>query len=732
MRIIILSIALLFCAFAAQSQVLKSAGVWYFLDVDSMTARPAVLPNGTELAYVVGTKTVYYWNRATSTWTAYGSTFNRDSIYFDASIIGSGTVSDPWGVDSTLFATIAGVGDSIAAAVANYFPLQGGTLTGTGGAGFIGLPSQVTAPGAPASGLNIYAQGSSFNWKGTDGYERLFASTLTGGRTYTLPDVSGTFALGSGTTNRVPLWTTTNTLGSSNIQDNGTAVSILNSKPFQLGQWTTAGRPAGTAGYMGYNTTGNGIEWYQGSRWAYALESTFARGTATYIPYFDANGQVTENASLAMLGATAAIQIPSGTTAQRPSVLGGLLRFNNETQSIEFGNATAGTFVSLARANNSTGTFTNTYVPYGSGIGSRLSESGNFTYSGGVLQLVSGSLGVNNSPTGTTVLTGIDLARTAGAADPSVGSGIGILFRRRSSSGSFTANVLSHEIFAFSAGVVTSGYRFTVLNNTSGSNPATTAFLINGHSVSVPDGGFTVSNSTSTPYVNITTTASSGNKEAGLYIKSRGNFGAVIEFDNASTSPGASAGGNILNFYNYKTANSGFTVARMGGGNGNYGMDVIGQFTIRDSTDNLDRFQVNSNGTIFTNAYGTGTKEASDLSKTESVYNAIYATDGTILEKRANTEQYNNITSTTSPVTLSSTISDNLINQGSTQATFTLNMPASPVDGQVLYITYNNAITTLTIDGNGNTIVGSAVTTAVAGSQRKFKFYSGIGWIKQY
>jgi len=96
------------------------------------------------------------------------------------------------------------------------------------------------------------------------------------------------------------------------------------------------------------------------------------------------------------------------------------------------------------------------------------------------------------------------------------------------------------------------------------------------------------------------------------------------------------------------------------------------------------------------------------------------------------TEEYNTVTSTTSPVTLSSTQADNLINQGGTQATFTLNLPASPVDGQVCTITYNNAITTLTIDGNGETIVGSAVVTGVPGSQRKFKFYTGIGWMKIY
>lgn len=452
----------------------------------------------------------------------------------------------------------------------------------------------------------------------------------------------GSIIAGSGT-----LWgNNPNTLPSNIMMSEGgmyTGLTIPNVNSnliFQVGSTSKASLPwpvqttaqanaiVGIAGGTQYESDINAIRWYNGTRKAYALESTFARGTATYIPYFDANGQVIQNAFLAMLGATAAIKIPVGTTAQRPTVSTGLIRYNSETQSLEASNGT--TFITLAQANNATGTFTSGFIPYGSGVGSRLNESGNFTYSGGVLQLVSGSLGVNNSPTGTTILTALDLARTAGSADPSVGSGIGIQFRRRESSNAFTANVLSHEIFAFSAGVVTSGYRFTVHNNTSGSNPATTAFLINGHNVSVPDGGFTVSNSTVTPYVNITTTASSGNKEAGLYIKSRGDFGSVIEFDNASTSPGASALGNILNFYNYKTANSGFTVVRMGGGNGNYGMDVVGQFTVRDSVDNLDRFQVNSGGTIIMNAYGTPATTSATLGKTESGYLASFATDGTV------------------------------------------------------------------------------------------------------
>jgi hypothetical protein len=145
-----------------------------------------------------------------------------------------------------------------------------------------------------------------------------------------------------------------------------------------------------------------------------------------------------------------------------------------------------------------------------------------------------------------------------------------------------------------------------------------------------------------------------------------------------------------------------------------------------------DRFTFDDNGTYQMHTYGSGAMEAPDLSKTESVYDAVYATDGTVLERHSKVERYATITSTSSPQTLSNDYSDNLINQGSTQATFTLTFPASPVDGQVLKITYNNAISVLTLDGNGNVIVGSAVTTAVPGSQRKFKFYTGVGWMKIY
>lgn len=102
--------------------------------------------------------------------------------------------------------------------------------------------------------------------------------------------------LGTGTADRSARWSATNTLGAGSWSDNLTRLQAQ--VPVQFQALTTAGLPTGVTGYHVYNTTINGPGWYQGSRWAYALESTFARGTSTYVPFFDANGQVTQSSSL--------------------------------------------------------------------------------------------------------------------------------------------------------------------------------------------------------------------------------------------------------------------------------------------------------------------------------------------------------------------------------------------------------------------------------------------------
>lgn len=90
-------------------------------------------------------------------------------------------------------------------------------------------------------------------------------------------------------------------------------------------------------------------------------------------------------------------------------------------------------------------------------------------------------------------------------------------------------------------------------------------------------------------------------------------------------------------------------------------------------------------------------------------------------------EGYINQTSTSSPLTLS--VGDNLINQGSTQATFTFNLPGSPVDGQRCRLVFVNQVTACTVAGG--TILGASVTTALAGDVFEYKYFTNAStWIK--
>lgn len=107
----------------------------------------------------------------------------------------------------------------------------------------------------------------------------------------------------------------------------------------------------------------------------------------------------------------------------------------------------------------------------------------------------------------------------------------------------------------------------------------------------------------------------------------------------------------------------------------------------------------------------------------------VYFGEGVPLPCCANdneTTAYVYFSSTTSPISLSEGIIDNFIDQGSTQATFTFLLPPYPIDGQVVTLTFNNAVTTLTIDGNGNTILGNNPTSAAVGSHYTFKYYKKI------
>jgi len=111
------------------------------------------------------------------------------------------------------------------------------------------------------------------------------------------------------------------------------------------------------------------------------------------------------------------------------------------------------------------------------------------------------------------------------------------------------------------------------------------------------------------------------------------------------------------------------------------------------------------------------------------VYNSVTSKYEPSLPRASQT--YNTITSISGPIALSSTKADNFINQGSTQASFTFSLPASPADGFISRLVFNNAVNTLIINTtDSSSIFGSVPTTTARYGVYTFKFYTGIGWIR--
>jgi hypothetical protein len=102
------------------------------------------------------------------------------------------------------------------------------------------------------------------------------------------------------------LFTTTSNLLLGTTTDVPTSIftarsTTKSSSPFPFHTTAESNAITGVNGNFEYITDGIGpaLSWYNGTRKAYGLESTFARGTATRIPFFDANGQITENVNFA-------------------------------------------------------------------------------------------------------------------------------------------------------------------------------------------------------------------------------------------------------------------------------------------------------------------------------------------------------------------------------------------------------------------------------------------------
>ncbi|HKR02279.1 MAG TPA: hypothetical protein VJT09_16495, partial [Pyrinomonadaceae bacterium] len=82
-------------------------------------------------------------------------------------------------------------------------------ITGTGGAGFLQIANQSSAPATPTSAGRLFFDNSGqFNWLRSDGFTRTFSSTITANRIYTWPDADITVA----GINRAQTFSTTQTI----------------------------------------------------------------------------------------------------------------------------------------------------------------------------------------------------------------------------------------------------------------------------------------------------------------------------------------------------------------------------------------------------------------------------------------------------------------------------------------------------------------------------------------
>lgn len=94
------------------------------------------------------------------------------------------------GTSNTLYPTQNAVKTYVDALSTVYFPIAGGSLTGTAGAGFVGLITQSSAPSTPASGVRLYSgAGNALAFRGITGAVTTIQAGGSG--TYILPDLSG-------------------------------------------------------------------------------------------------------------------------------------------------------------------------------------------------------------------------------------------------------------------------------------------------------------------------------------------------------------------------------------------------------------------------------------------------------------------------------------------------------------------------------------------------------------
>ena len=156
-------------------------------DLSSSVANPTTTP-----VITLNVPTASASNRGVLSSTDW-STFNskQSSLINSAGL--AAALSDETGTGLAVFST----SPSLTTPILGVASATSGTITGTGGTGFLELQTQSFAPSSGATNsVRLYSNAGSLAWKRqSDGFVRSFASTLTADRTFTLPDANGTIAV---------------------------------------------------------------------------------------------------------------------------------------------------------------------------------------------------------------------------------------------------------------------------------------------------------------------------------------------------------------------------------------------------------------------------------------------------------------------------------------------------------------------------------------------------------
>jgi len=93
-------------------------------------------------------------------------------------------------------------------------------------------------------------------------------------------DISG-LPTGTGTNQRIVVWTGTNSQGNSTQLQSAAGVALDANLAYRITGGTTASRPTGAAGMLYYNTNNNWFDLHNGTSWFNPLRSTTTSGTGT-------------------------------------------------------------------------------------------------------------------------------------------------------------------------------------------------------------------------------------------------------------------------------------------------------------------------------------------------------------------------------------------------------------------------------------------------------------------